>query len=1044
IRDSIILEEAESQWASDAQRDMAELIEGLALVHAGKAEVYDLWRSKHEGAAALAADRALGDWREQTIGWGPFPEPHTQLGAALQAALLRRVALRDPGLQPEDDVRAWASGALDRRERQWVKDRIGPLLPLVDRCLTRGASAQLCAPLTSRPYQHAAWAVSDTGLAHAAADPLLNWVRADELDNAGWDAVLEARDTTLALSSGFTSIYVAGLLSRGSFEEADAWLQRFGNTLGVQQLAAVQLTLADRLAGHDAPGAAARGPWFDAPWRHLAGTSGLDNVAPLDASSAWPEHMRAARAHVRAGVFSKATKIYSDLAEGVPAPASSLLYGLAGRAAFEAGNIEDTTLHLAKASADDPLRRETEALIAATAGDVQGARASLLDLWPRRPSASLHLLELGVSLQTGPGLDAMLHDGLLSFAVDRAIEQGSVTDLKALARMQALSTDPEQAWKDSDALVPELLATAIDWGTEALNNATGLGEATPLAAKLIALHQRQPFPQSEVLLDLMLLTGEHQAALSLARTDVPQNGVTALESTHALVRLHRAGQDGTATDDALWHEWRWRNGLGAADEHQQLLESATGPTMLGYACSLLSDTPQDPLALPTCKRAWEAERSTNWQSAVNYSYLLLRQEVPSPTALAALFEGRPPPPYQASTALLRDRADVAILHQNLGAWLSMGNHPEQAAQARIESHAFARYSDVSVNDISELEYGVRAEQAHAGTLSESDVDVATRYARLSYQALRGLRPRSARHYAEVSAALPEDPQMPVGPLGAARAHALAPLLADDLASDRAPSAVLASAVALAFESYDTASEVEPMQSAHPDSAVLRLVLAETQTRHGRHAQALTLLDDIESDASPNPLIAVVAAMAHAGNGDIGRAKAVIARARGEHPQSALFLHASLPESVLGARTGLPGWIRSAQAFDDRLARVSQHAMFALVPRYRSHTEVGADGFFPLAWDPRQDDPLSALSPQGEWLSITQEARASRCVGEECLRPTLETLAGQGYTQHFVRSTTLPAGDAVEATLSNSTDIWAISSVPIGGRVFTLVASAPHA
>ncbi len=1041
----LVLEAAESKWSSDAQRDLAQLIEGLALVHAGTPAAYDLWRSQHDGAAFLAADRALSDWRWQTMGWDGFPSPETPLGAALQAALLRRVALRDPELGEEDAVVLWASGALGRQERVWVRERIGPLLPLLERCLESGGGPKPCASLITEPYAHVAWAVADGGLERAGANALITWVSATELDDAGWSEVLEARDTTLALSSSFTDAYVRGLVARGMLEEADAWLQRFGNALRPEQLAQFQLTLADRIAGRGEPGdPSAAGSWFDARWWGDVPGLRLGKAAAVDATTDWPERMRAAQAHVQAGAFSKAAALYSQLAEGLSAPASSLLYGLAGRAAFEAGDLASAEVFLAKVPEDDPARRETEALIIAAAGDVVSARSSLLEVWPQRPSASLRLLELGVSLQTQAGLDAMAYDGMLSFSVVQAVEQGSVTDLKTLARMQALSVDPRQAWENSDTLVPELMYVAVEWGSEALRKTTALADARPIANKLVALHKQQPSPLSETLLDLMLLTGEHQAALSLARTEIPEDGVYALESGHALVRLHQAALDGTITDDALWHEWRWRDGLGAQSEHEALLDNAKGAAMQGYACMFLSEAPDDPRALPACKLAWEAERSTGWQSAVNYSYLLLQQDVPSPGALAALFEGRPPPAYQASTALMRDRDDVAVLHQNLGAWLTMGGQHEEAAHARIEAHAFARSNDVSANEVPEAEYGVRAEHAHAGTLSESDIDAATRYARLSYQALRGLRPRSARHYAEVSAALPEEADMLVGPLGAARAHALAPFLADDLASDRAPAALLGAAVALAFESYDTAADLEPMHSAHPDSALLRLVLAENETRHGRHPHALTLLGSLPAQHPTNPLVAVVAAMAHAGNDDVETAKAGFARARGEHPRSALFRHAALPEAVIGARPGIPAWIRSAPAFEEALESVSRDAMLALAPRYRSHTEVGADGFFPLAWTPRDDDPLSAQSSQGEWISITQEARASRCQGEECLRPTLEALAGQGYTQHFLRSTTVPAGEATEATLSSSTSVWAISSIPVGGRVFTIVASAPHA
>ncbi|MGH1344993.1 MAG: transglutaminase domain-containing protein [Nannocystales bacterium] len=1039
----MVLEAAEASWSSESQRDLAELIEGLALVHAGKAEAYDLWRSKHKGASFLAADRALARWRAQVMDWAHFPDPETPLGTALQAALLRRVAVRDPQLTQEDDVRLWASGALSRSDRRWVKDRIGPALPLLDRCLEQQHGPQLCGPLLTQPYSHATWALGDAGLDHAAADTLLGWVGSADLDEAGWAALQGARDTTLALSSTFTNAYVSGLMKRGSLGQADDWLQRFGNTLPTPSLAALQLTLADKLAGRD-EATHGGGSWLDARWWGDVPSVGFGMDAALDAAAPWPSRMQTASIHVRAGAFSKAEEIYGQLAEGLPAPASTLLYGLAGRAAFEAGELEDARNHLAKVPANDPARRETEALMLAESGDVPGARDALVDLWPQRPTASRHLLELGVSLQTDAGLLAMTRHGALSFAVIRAVEQGSITDLKTLARMQALSNDPQQAWEASDSLVPDVLYTAIDKGTELLNASTSLADARPLAAKLVALHQRAPYAPNETILDLMLLTGEHQAALSVARTEVPEDSLYALESTHALVRLHQAALDDAISDDVLWHEWRWRSDLGAAAEHEALLDNAKGATMLGYACMLLSDAPEDPRALPTCRRAWEAERASSWQSAVNYSYLLLQQDVPSPTALATLFEGRPPPPYQASTAPLRDRADIAVLHQNLGAWLSMGNQPERAAHSRIEGHAFARYSDNSSNEVPEPEYAVRAEQAHAGTLSESNVDVATRYARLAYQGLRGQRPRSAQHYAEVSAAMPEDPQMPVGPLGAARAHALAPLLAEDLASERAPAEVLGSAVSLAFESYDTASEVEPMHAAHPESAVLQLVLAEAETRHGRHEHALTLLTQLEDDAPTNPLVSVVAAMAHAGSDDIEGAKASIARGRGAYPQSALFRHAPLPESVLGARPGLPAWIRSTEAFDGRLASISPQDMDALIPRYRSHTEIGADGFFPLAWDPRPDEPLSAEGPGGEWLSVTQEARASRCLGEECLRPTLDALAAHGYTQHFVRSTELPGGEAVEATLSSSTNVWAVASIPVGGRVFTLIASAPYA
>lgn len=1039
----LVLESMESKWSSDAQRDLAELIEGLALVHAGTPEAYDLWRSKHEDAASVAADRSLGRWRQEALGWSEFPSPESPLGAALHAALLRRASARDRGLSDADGVRIWASQALGRRDRRWIQARLGTLLPLVDRCLEQGGETQACAPIITQPAEFAAWAVVDTGLRDETANALLPQLGLARLDDATWDVLVQARDSTLALSATFTDLYVRGLLDRARPHDAEQWLERFGRTLPAERLAGLQLSVADQNAGRQSTDGWSRG-WLDARWPGDVSYNIYGEAPEVDADSGWHPRLRAAGAFATEGAFDKAAAIYASLADGVPNPASGLLHGLAARAALEAGDLDAARAYLFEVAGDDPARLETRALLAAASGDVPSARATLLDVWPRRPSAAAHLLDLGVSLQTDAGLEAMVEHSTLHYAVRYGIRQGSISDLKTLARMQALSAEPERAWDASEELIDGLLPIAIRWGTTALNEATTLEEARPLAAKLASLQERQRYPQSAALLELMLLTGEHQAALSLARTDIPEDGVRALESTHGLVRLHRAALDGVLSEDSLWQEWRWRNGLGAIAEHLKLLDGAKDATMLGYACMLRSDIPDDPKALSTCQRAWEAERSESWQSAVNYSYVLLQQDVPSPGALAAIFEGRPPPAYQATTAALRDRADIAILHQNLAAWLSLGGQHERAAQARIDASAFSGWDSPTTNTVPELEYAFRPEHAHAGTLADNTLSATTQYARLSYQALRGLRPRSAEHYAQVSVSFPDRPETTAGALAAARAGALAPLLADDLRLERAPSALLGPAISFAFDSGDFASEVSPMQTEHPESATLRLLLAENETRHGRHDRALTMLDELPTQYPANPLIAVVGAMAHAGNDDIDGAKAMIAQARGTSPESPLFKHASLPESVVGARPGVPDWLRSASALDARLARVSLREMQALVPRYRSHTEVGADGFFPLAWAPRPEDPLSAASTQGEWVSITQEARASRCVGEECLRPTLEVLAGRGYTQHFIRSTTLPAGETTEATLSNSSDIWVISSVPVGGRVFTLIGSAPHA
>jgi len=1038
-----VLERAEGAWTSDTQRDIASLIEGLAQLRAGRPEAYDEWRTHHDGAAALYADRSLKAWHAFTLGGEMLPSEDSPLGKALLDAVLRRVTARDPSLVMNDLVQAWASGDLGRRDRGWVRARIGVLHPLVADCLDRDGKPDDCATLVTRPYQTASWAIADRGLTDASANTLVRWADVPLLGEDGWKAIEAARETTLALSSSFTSVYVRGLLLRGEFEAADAWLQRFGASLSPENLAGLQLTLADHLSGRVEPESSGRGfSRFESAWPGDTRYVSHDEVPEADPRAPWPQKMYMAGQAVNAGLFERAETVYVELAEGVPAPARSLALGLAARAAFEAGHPAAAKGHLTELSADDPARLQVEALLAGAEGNAERARALLVRAWPHRRSAAAHLLRLGVSMQTASGLEALVEHGTLPWSLENAVRTGSIGDLSTLASMLQLHDDPAQAWEQADTVLPELLPGAIQFGNERLRATRRADDARPIAAKLIALHQRRPHPPRDTVIELMLLTGQHAEALSLARSEIPEEWIVPLESTHALVRLHTAARDGSISTEALWDEWRWRAGIGDEAKHQALLGKAKGP-LLGYACMLLSDTPGDARALPTCKRAWEAEREQSWQSAVNYSFVLLQQDVPPPEALAQLFTASSPPPYNPAAPPLRDRADVAVLHQNLGAWLSMGNEDERAAHARLDAYAYARWDDKSDNDVLEAEYGVRGEHARAGTLSASDTDAATALARAAYQALRGLQPDVARHYARVSAALPEDKGSIGGPLAAAQVAALAPLLSADVEAKRAPAAVLGDAVSTAFDSAGALEVLAPLHDKHPDSLLVRALLAEADTADGRFDLALKRLEPVEAAHATNPFVAVIGARARLGADDPGGAKARFAAAIAAHPESALLRYAELPESIAGARPGIPAWLRTADAYDERLQSLSTEDLMGLVPRYRSHTEVAADAFFPLAWDPREDDPLSARGPEGEWVSLTQDARASRCVGEECVRDLLDSLTRRGYTLHFTRTTALPVGEATEATLSDATSVWVVTSVPVGGRVFTLLGSAQH-
>ncbi len=333
-----VLRSETAPWTTDDQRDLAALIEALAGVRAGAPGAYEAWRERHDDAPSLAADQQLSSWWGQTTAMDEATEPPGPLRDALLAAALRRVDARDRSLSGEDMVRAWSSGALSRRSTAWVRGHLGPLAPMVDACLEDGGTPNVCAPIATAPHLQANAVVAERGLGHAAGAALVHQVSAASLDAHGWQRLEEMADTTLALSSGFTSIYVEGLVARGRLEDADAWLQRFGNTLAPAHLAGLQLTLADQFSG--------RGDPDDPIWMRLspkwpADTSSAPAAgerAPLDPRAPWADQILAASNHVSAGAFGPAEEIYLRLAATVPAPAKSQLMALAARAAFESGD----------------------------------------------------------------------------------------------------------------------------------------------------------------------------------------------------------------------------------------------------------------------------------------------------------------------------------------------------------------------------------------------------------------------------------------------------------------------------------------------------------------------------------------------------------------------------------------------------------------------------------------------------------------------------------------------------------------------------------
>ncbi len=1038
-----LVNEDEARWSTDEQRDVAALIAALAIAANGDESRYTAWREAHEGAATLSADRLLHRLEVHRMGWQRAPAASESVQRMLLGATRRRVALRDHDLAPGQLLRIRVADDLSRSDRAWVEARLGTTADRFDLCVTTGGSDEDCLRLYTETVNASKSEIGRYGLNNPAANVLIDAAWPDELDAASRAAVLGADDTTLALSSSFLRVYVGVLFHEGRLEDVAAALGLYGPTLDPWTLAALQLRLGDARNGIDTGFVDAE--WLDPAWPGDDTWYGDDDAEPsTDPDAPWSWRMAAAAEAVFRDDPAEAAAIYEVLATDAPQPARSLLLALAARGRLEAGDTAAATALLEQMPADHSRRLHVEGHIAANAGDLQVAERLWLRAWPRDASAPSALVALPPSTLSGPAAVQLFRDyGKLPYALQTALDEAPDSTLAQLTAWVRASRDPDFAWTIRNDLPPPLLHAAIGPGRTKLRASPTLSEARPWAEGLLPLLARERFPRRAEQLELMLLTGQHEDALSLARTEVPEQGVLALPVSNEYVRLHTAALAGDLSPERLFTEWRWRAGLAAEKAHDALLSKPPAGPMVGYACMYLVDMPEDPRALPTCKRAWMAERDVSAQSSVNYSFLLLQQEPPNPAALASVFADTPLPLYRPDRSMPSDREDLSILHGNHAAWMRVRREYDQAGEAMVHSVALAKNFRSYDAEVAELEYRVRGEHARDLVARSSNEPASITLARQAYVSLLALDPALTRYYAAAAFAWGDADEGRGALLSASRADDLAPLLADDQGYERAPDVALQRAASLAFEDGASVTELESLHERHPTSALIRLALAEVYVEEGRGTDADALLGPVLSTYPDNPMVAVVAARARFESDDIEGAKQRYADAAATHPKSLTLLFAPLPESVLGTRAGLPPWVRTTEAFDAALGRITDTNLFSLSPRYARHTEVGADGFFPLGWAQHDDDPLSAQSDDGAWVVLSSEARASRCVDEACIQPTLDSLQRRGLTLHFTRPVELPAGTGFEATLSDASDVWSVTTIPSGGRVFVLVGSAPH-
>ena len=1037
-----VLRAHDGQWDTASLQRLASLLEASALLVEGKPQAYAAWLETHDVETPLHQDQWLEDWWQQVTVPDHRPAADSVLGRAFDASFRRRAAARDKTLGAFALARLTAA-KLDRRTRTWVDERLDQDMPLARLCLDQGGTAERCSTRQSQ-FDSARWALATEGLQRDNADTLLRWVHAEDLDADGRAKLEAAADTTLAFSSGFADLYGQVLLEQGRHEELGRWLERVGPALPARTRVSLWLSVADLRRGIDFETT----PYgVDLDWPEAGYGRGEFDDTPLPDDASWVARRRRADQLVTHERYAEAETLYRGLAADLPPEDAPTLLVLSARAALEAGRIAAAQADLAQLPTDHAWRQELEGLVLARTGDVDGARKLLLDVWPRRASAGGHLLKLGVSLATKPTLELFQRYADTSWLIKSALEAGQIETLAALVEFQAIADDPPRGWSKPVEEIPEQLRILVRVvGSGKLDQASSATAARPLATKLLALERLDAHPNRATMLELMLLTGEHDAALSLARSDDPRFYAPPLGSKDDLVRLHEAGARGLLSPDDLWEVWLWRNDAGGGDTIADLVGRAesgeTGP-VLGYACILLAERPEDERSLPVCKKAWEAEADDGWQATVNYSYLLLQQTPPDLGALTQVFARTAPVAFRPDAAPIRDREDLSIYMQNRSAWYATTGEHEQAAQARIDSYAFSRWSDPQSNDLPEGQYPFRGEHARAGTVVGAIDNTNYTLAKLAYQALRGHQPEVSRHYARVNEAVGVQDDELAAVLGSARTEQLAVLQADDLASEHAPPAQLGEAAGWAFSLGEGDVErAEVLHEAAPDAALPRFALARAANEGDRFDDALKLLAPLEARFPTHLSVAIEGARARVGSGDIDGAKARIAQVASAHAGAVLLEHAPLPESVVGERASTPSWVRDETAFARAIDAVSTADMMALVPEYRRHTDVHGDAFFPLAWRAKDDDPLSGYGSQGEWVLVSESARASRCEGELCLRPSIDDLEALGYTTHFTRTVQLPAGEATEAAFSNSRKVWLAVSIPAGGRVFTVLASAP--
>lgn len=1044
-----VLQDA-SVVASAEGREIAQLLRARVRLEAGDPEPYRAWVKGLGRKRPVTSDVAVAQLDDE--GW---------TASVRAAAREARARLVDAEVDLVDSD--YAATLLDRdaprrtraRAEKALHERATSLASLVLACRDAETDTDPCRELlqlewSSEPaasvlerYRDSPW-VDEHWVALANDSP------PDVLRRLG-PTIATLERTHVALTPAFVELALRSEIARGDADAAQRRLDRFGDLLDDQTFTHATLAILDARSGALDRDRAwgwvllpSLDPLYTVPDDGSGGALAEEGLQALAGRKDLAAALERASTTYRFGGHAKAAAMFSAVADRLPHRAAAVIRSRAALASIQAGEEPRldaidrgaAAFHLLAAFAgDDEALHFREALV------IRPRAAAYRGLLDERLAARTDSKQLLASARAWvPALDQTLA------SAQRALHNGTIRDARTFAR-RASAWSFEDAWELGRAGVDDeaIVADALEHAVGLVGEQTSLPEVHAHAQKAVAYIEATPRPVEyrDLHVGLLFLLGRADDGLAMARRVEPDGYDTPLIDDDYRVLLLKARKSGEIDDALAWILWRWVELGEDSPAVEALLTSppAKGP-LLAFACQQLVAADRVDEALPTCQRAFDA-RTRSWGPAVSLSYLLLNREPIDHAALRRIFAGKDAPAhYDPTTPPLPPGTNEAHWYQNRAAWHGAQGEIEPAAEAWLQAYALGVRAFESVTpDEAHLMYRGDVIRHREVELSMGE-DPPMIGARIGYQALISGSWEAARIYARrVLASTKDEPEVRAARTFADRVLDMATLAEQDKANLRIGDPGLALAISEVFDEGRLEGR-EKLRREHDKSTVAALSLLQEYARLDDMDKAAPLADALLATHPDVPIVITSALPVLVARGQVDRARRLFADLAAEHRRRPSVRWAALPESVTGPHPGVPAWVRDPKRFDARMAEIDDAALMALVPRWRSHTEVAADAFFPIAHEPSEGEPLGAADGRGGWTRIAISPRASRCEAEACAEALLDALRGKGMSVLWTRQVELPAGTATDAMVSDGMRLWSIAVLPSGGRIFELIASAP--